>query len=246
MTDLKVIGAGLGRTGTTSLKAALELLGLGPVHHMSVAMKQPREVVRLWKRVAGGEEDALKTIFQGYQSTLDYPGCTHFATFMRWNDRAKVILTVRESPEEWARSAGSTIFSLSWSKKFIMKLLFCFPLTKLYYLQFIQQVSFSAHNMSPMDEGCDLSALYTNWNNHVIKTVPADKLLVYRVDEGWGPLCTFLEVPVPDTKFPHLNNNREFRKSSFFEQTGRLLILAVIVIVMVVVALGLTFGLHKR
>ena len=246
MTDLKVIGAGLGRTGTTSLKTALEQLGLGPCHHMSVAMKQPRDVVKLWERVAAGEEEALRTIFQGYQSTLDYPGCTHFATFMRWNEDAKVILTVRDSPEEWTRSVRSTIFSSSWSKTLLMKLLFSLPLSNLYYLQYIQQVSFNAHNVNPLDPECDLQALYTDWKEHVINTIPEDRLLVYSVKEGWEPLSRFLGVPVPDEKFPHLNNSREFKKDSYFERTRRLIYLAVIVAVLVVIALGLTFGLHKK
>ncbi|KAL5264551.1 hypothetical protein ACHWQZ_G005594 [Mnemiopsis leidyi] len=246
MTDLRVIGAGLGRTGTTSLKTALELLDLGPCHHMSVAMKQPRGVVRLWERVAAGEEDALKIIFRGYRSTLDYPGCTHFATLLDWNDTAKVILTVRDSPGEWARSARSTIFSTSPLRKVLLKLLFCLPLTKLYYLQFIQQTSFSAHNTNPLDPDCDLETLYTNWNAHVKDTVPEDKLLVYNVKEGWEPLCRFLEVPVPGVEFPRLNDRREYKKSSVFERTNRLACLAVVAIILATIALGLSFGLYRK
>ena len=246
MTDLKVIGAGLGRTGTTSLKTALELLDLGPCHHMSVAMKQPREVVSLWESVAKGDKEALKIIFRGYRSTLDYPGCTHFATLLDWNETAKVILTVRDSPKAWARSARSTIFSPSLLRKLLLKLLFCLPLTNLYYLQYIQQTSFSAHNTNPLDPDCDLETLYTTWNNHVKETVPGDKLLVYNVKEGWGPLCRFLEVPVPEVGFPCLNDRREFKKSSVFERTNRLICLAVVVTLIAAIALGLSFGLYRK
>jgi hypothetical protein len=212
---------------------------------MSVAMKQPREVVRLWEMVAAGEEESLKTIFQGYRSTLDYPGCMHFATFLRWNEGAKVILTVRDSPEQWAQSARSTIYSSSWQKTLLTKLLFSLPLTNFYYLQYIQKIAFSAHKTNPTKRNSDLETLYIEWNNHVIETVPDQRLLVYNVKEGWEPLCRFLEVPIPDDEFPFLNDSREFKKVSLFENTSRLICIAAIVTVLVVIALGLTFGLHQ-
>lgn len=181
MTDLHVIGAGLGRTGTSSLKLALEHLGLGPVHHMSVAMTQPPEVVRLWKRVARGttveKEAALKTILGGFKSVLDYPSCTHFATLLAWNPGSKVILTVRDTPEQWAGSARSTIFSTSPTRRLLLHIYFSLPWSRLYYLQFMQESSFSAHPTNPLEEGCDLAGLYSEWNNHVINTTPPERLV---------------------------------------------------------------------
>ena len=85
-----MIGAGLGRTGTSSLMVALEMLGLGPCYHMSEALQQPRELVKLWKVVSEGNEDALRTILGEYRSVLDYPTCLHFITLLKWNEDSKV------------------------------------------------------------------------------------------------------------------------------------------------------------
>ena len=90
MGELHVIGAGLGRTGTSSLKSALEMLGLGPCYHMSEALQQPRRLVKLWKRVSEGKEEDMKTILDGFSSVVDYPTCIYFETLFAWNRDSKV------------------------------------------------------------------------------------------------------------------------------------------------------------
>ena len=242
--DLKVIGAGLGRTGTTSLKQAFEILELGPCHHMSEAMQQPREVVSLWEDVAAGNLEALKRIYRGYHSTLDYPGCTHFATFLAWNPHAKVVLSVRNSPEQWASSAGRTIFSRSVGRKILLQLLFLLPLNNLYYLQYIQKACFRAHAENPLHSGCDLARLYREWEEHVRAAVPAERLLVYNVAQGWEPLCAFLEVPVPEVAFPRQNDGNTYQKTNHFQSSVKWICFLVVVVMVAAIALGLTFGLH--
>ena len=108
--ELEVIGAGLGRTGTLSLRAALEALSFGPCHHMKVVLIEEPASGPLWTQVAEGELDVLKDIYRGFKATVDYPGCLFYQQFLEWNPRAKVILSVRDSPEVWEQSARATIF----------------------------------------------------------------------------------------------------------------------------------------
>ena len=102
MTDLKVIGAGLGRTGTKSLQQALVLLGFGPCHHMTELLPDNQEHLwPMWKEIFNSSEDKsekLKEAFRGYVATTDYPGCLFYKEFLKWNPDAKVILTVRDNP----------------------------------------------------------------------------------------------------------------------------------------------------
>src|SRR5918998_1221530 len=72
-----VIGAGFGRTGTASLKVALEHLGLGPCHHMFEVVAHP-ELLPRWERVVAGEDVDWDEVLEGYRSTVDWPGCTYW------------------------------------------------------------------------------------------------------------------------------------------------------------------------
>lgn len=106
---LEVIGAGLGRTGTTSLTLALERLGFVRCHHMTEVIRHP-ETAKDWERAAEGQPVDWEAILAGYRATTDWPACHFYALFAARYPRAKVILTVRD-PESWFRSTQATIFS---------------------------------------------------------------------------------------------------------------------------------------
>ena len=106
--SLKVIGAGFGRTGTTSLKAALERLGFDRCYHMFEFMEHP-EHAKYWDAASKGKPVDWNALFEGYQSTLDWPGCSYYRDLMQRYPEAKVLLTVRDS-EKWYQSAQKTIF----------------------------------------------------------------------------------------------------------------------------------------
>ena len=105
---LKVISAGFGRTGTTSLKAALEILGFGRCYHMTELIDHP-EHIDAWQTIARGEQPDWQTLFQGYQAIVDFPGYRFYHELLAAYPTAKVLLTVRD-PEQWYESAYHTIY----------------------------------------------------------------------------------------------------------------------------------------
>lgn len=199
--SLKVIGAGLGRTATFSMKFALEHLGLGPCYHMSEVLAGARRNVPLWLDVVSGSPD-WDTVFDGYQSTTDYPACTYWRELAEYYPDARVVLTVRD-PDNWFDSVSETIFSEQ------------------------MQGTLTGTPAGAMMEGTVLGpfgdrirdrAFMTDWfgrrNQEVIDALPPDRLLVYSPREGWEPLCAFLDVPVPDVPFPRVNSRDELGQAS--------------------------------
>jgi len=108
---MKIIGAGLGRTGTSSLKAALEMLGFGPCYHMQEINKHP-EHIPIWLDAVAGKPVDWVTFLQPYQAMLDWPACDHYATLMATYPEAKVLLSVRD-PEKWYDSVHETIYTFN-------------------------------------------------------------------------------------------------------------------------------------
>ena len=200
---MQVIGAGLGRTGTLSLKAALEELGFSPCHHMIEAMKQA-DLGSITETLYHNPDDetALNSMLGGYKAVVDYPGCLFYKQLIKLNPEAKVILSVRESPELWEKSARATIFRAE-DDRFANKPPF---------FKHLLDICAREHGMDVKDPASDLAVLYTEWNARVQRTVPNDKLLVFNVKEGWKPLCEFLGVPVPDKEFPKVNSTESFQK----------------------------------
>ena len=199
---LQVIGAGFGRTGTLSIKSALEALGFGPCYHMIEIFSHP-EAVELWLRVAAGAPVDWEELFGDYRATVDWPGCAFWRDLVEAYPEAKVLLSVRD-PEKWWESANATIFRQAMM-----------PPSDDPGLRNIQRVSLevvaerSFGGIVPDKEG--FIAAFEAHNAAVIREVPADRLLVFRVSEGWGPLCELLGVDVPDAEFPNVNDREFFR-----------------------------------
>ena len=201
---LQVIGAGFGRTGTTSLKAALERLDLGPCHTMLDLFSRP-EQIPLWLQASRGEPVDWAQIYAGYRSTVDWPGARFWREIAAAFPAAKIILTTRE-PKAWYDSAYSSIYAAAMQ-----------PLPE----TGVDPVFASLWHMSREvvwdavfdgrfdDEGHAIEAYEEN-NRRVIDEVDPDRLLVFEVTEGWKPLCDFLGVPIPDEPFPHVNDRAAF------------------------------------
>lgn len=199
---LKVIGAGLGRTGTLSLKLALEHIGLGPCYHMSEVIAQMRSHLPLWIEAAK-DEPQWDTIFAGYQSSTDYPGCMFWRELMATYPEAKVILTTRD-PDKWFESVTATVFSPEHRKMFEGNPM----MAEFFGLTVFGDIEDRLGNRAKMVD------YFNDWNRSLIEEVPPDRLLVYSAGDGWDPLCRFLEVPVPAEPYPRVNSREEMTEST--------------------------------
>ncbi len=189
---LAVIGAGFGRTGTESMKLALERLGLAPCHHMTEVIRNPEQVA-FWRAAMKGERADWETGLSGFRAAVDWPSSFFWRELSAHYADAKVLLTVRD-PESWYRSFAGTILPVasagepdSLGRQILARV-------------FDDRADDPAHAM----------AVFERHNAAVRAAIPPERLLTYRVGDGWAPLCAFLGLPVPDTPFPRSNSTREF------------------------------------
>jgi hypothetical protein len=197
---MQVIGAGLGRTGTYSLKAALNQLGLGPCHHMEGVRQNLPVQVPLWEAAVAGRPDWAK-IYDGYQSAVDWPTASFFRELAVAYPDAKFVLSVR-SPESWAESFGETIYKVLGGKDGA-------PPEMQPWLNMVVKVLEKAGIGDGLDRDGLIKAFVAH-NAAVRQAIPASRLLEFDVKQGWGPLCAFLDMPEPDGPFPRTNDREEF------------------------------------
>jgi len=199
---LKLIGAGFGRTGTMSLRDALEMIGYGPCYHMTSVLQNPH-FAGYWARLGRGEKLDWDMVFDGYVSAVDWPACTYWRELAEYYPDAKVLLTVRD-PERWFQSTQNTIFSRWHRDSFYAE--GSDPdqrdMVKVLYEQTFH------HRQNDHDYAI---SVFEAHNEEVKRTIPKDRLLVYEVKEGWKPLCDFLGVPVPDQPFPRINSSDDWK-----------------------------------
>lgn len=197
---MTVIGAGVGRTGTYSLKLAINQIGLGPCHHMDEVLHHMPVQVPLWSAAAADRADWSK-IYSGYNSAVDWPTACFFRELVNEFPEARFILTQRD-PEKWADSFGATIYKLLAGKDEA-------PDEMRAWLGMASEV-IAKTGFPPGLDRDELVRAFKSHNDAVRETIPASRLLVFEVKEGWQPLCDFLDVPVPDTEFPRTNHREEF------------------------------------
>ncbi len=195
---LRVIGAGLGRTGTASLKVALEQLGIGRCYHMGEVLADPSRIDH-WLDAANGSPD-WDTTFDGYSAAVDYPACTFWRELADLYPEGKVILTVRDA-NSWFESTNATIMAPRFNA----------------YIEpspFGELVRRTIWNTldGRMGDREFMVSYFERRNEEIRAALPAERLLVYEVAQGWGPLCEFLDVPAPDTPFPRINTREETKQ----------------------------------
>jgi Sulfotransferase domain len=200
---LEVIGSGFGRTGTKSLKAALERLGFGPCHHMHEIVVNPDQVAH-WQGLAAGEGADWDAVFAGYRSQVDWPGAHVWRELAAAFPDAKVIHTVRPE-EKWWASFDKTIGKLM-ARHGDLPLP---PHIRDILLAWNDLVGKSTFSGVLDDKEIGLAA-FRQRTKDVREALPPSSLLVFDVAEGWGPLCAFLGVEVPDEPFPHHNLRADF------------------------------------
>jgi Sulfotransferase domain len=209
MADVQVIGAGFGRTGTWSLKAALEQIGCGPSFHMIDLIGHP-DRAGMFLAALNGEDVDWNEVFDGFRSTVDWPGCTFYERILAAYPDAKVILSVRD-PEKWYASAERTIYALKEAAA-RGELVGDGPAAPPEVLGMIKQLIWDTTFEDRFAEKDFAIEVFERHNARVKETVPAEQLLVYEISQGWEPICELLGVPVPDETFPHLNDAESFRQ----------------------------------
>jgi hypothetical protein len=196
--SLQVVGAGVGRTGTHSLKEALEKVLGGPCHHMAEVFAHPQEIP-IWTDAIEGRAVDWDRLMHGYVAQVDWPGASFWPELLDANPDALVILSVRD-PDVWYTSATNTIFQLltisdgemgPWmvSMKRLLGDRFCADLA---------------------DRDAMIAA-FEQHNDEVRRQVPSSQLLEWRPEDGWGPICARLGVPVVAEPFPHSNTTADFK-----------------------------------
>ncbi len=197
---LKVVGAGIGRTGTMSLKIALEQLGFGPCHHMVELLKDMPRQLPLWQAAVAGEPD-WDAVYEGYRSAVDWPTARFYRELHAAFPDAKFVLGHR-SPESWAESFSHTIYlSLADIEKA--------PEEQREWLRMVAKIL----EQTGIPPGLDAEGLAGAFAAHVeaVKAaIPPERLLVFEARDGWEPLCAFLGVPAPDGPYPRTNDRAEF------------------------------------
>jgi len=223
---LSVIGAGIGRTGTESLKAALEVLGFGPCDHMYELLRSTWRVEAL-EALERGDTSQVDTLFADYRSAVDFPFAKYYRELMTAYPDAKVVLTIRDA-DAWYESARKTI--LRGVPPFVV------PVSRVLGLfsrnargfeslaGYAQRALYDGFFEGRAHDRNAMTALFNRWNDTVQATVPAHRLLVFDVRQGWHPLCEFLGVAVPDRPFPRSNDGASFEDRSKLRNVVKLML----------------------
>lgn len=213
---LKVIGAGGPRTGTASLKVALETLGFGHCYHMEWVFNNTHQV-KNWIELFETGTTNFDELFDGFQSIVDFPGHLNYKVLLAQYPEAKVILSERD-PDLWYESSMKTVYSVT-PKTFTEKLAILgkFIRSKRFRqlsgaFRLVEKYLWKGYYENQFHHKEKALSLYHKHNEEVKATVPAEKLLIFRPEHGWEPLCEFLEVPVPDQPYPKKNQRKEFQE----------------------------------
>jgi hypothetical protein len=203
---LRVVGAGLGRTGTHSLKLALEQLLGGPCYHMSELIDREEDTA-IWAAATRGEDVDWAGFLAEYAATVDWPACAFWEPIAAAHPDAVVVLSLRESPEAWVKSFERTIAQAlqkpvpaedpGWVERRRMVLA-------------MVESTFTPDWRDP-DAAREA---YIRHADRVRAAVPAGRLVEYRAGDGWEPLCAALGVEIPAEPFPHTNTTADFRTQS--------------------------------
>jgi Sulfotransferase domain len=207
--SLKVIGAGFGRTGTLSLKLALEQLGFGPCYHMAEVMTRPGDDA-MWLALAKGEASDWRPILDGFQATVDWPSTYFWRELAADNPAAKIILSVRD-PEAWYASAAATIFGrmIEFETLRAGGDADAIDPARRRHMEMINTIIVDNTFGGSLDKAKAIE-VFTAHNDAVRRAMPPERLLVYEPGQGWEPLCRFLDVAVPEAPYPRVNTTDDF------------------------------------
>jgi hypothetical protein len=212
--SIKIIGAGFPRTGTNTLRESLELLGFTKTYHMKQLLVHP-ENLHYWSTLNETGTTNWDALYDGYQATVDFPCYPWYKQHMKQYPEAKVILSIRPF-EKWYLSFYSTIWQSQnppESERIAMgEKIAASPRLQsvMQVMGFAKQTINEGHFQGKFLDKDFMEKVFNDHNEEVKNYVPADRLLVFDVCEGWEPLCKFLDVEVPDESLPHTNKKEDF------------------------------------
>ena len=195
--SLRVIGAGFGRTGTTSLKFALETLLGAPCYHMREALAH-REHISIWREAAAGRMPNWQGFLAGYAAAMSFPASAFWSELADAFPEALVLLSVRD-PESWWTSVRQTIFQVDES-----------PVVSDAHKAMIEALYIRCGIPDRQDREAVIRA-YEAHQARVRDVIAADRLLVWQLGDGWEPICNALDLPIPNEPFPRTNSTAEWR-----------------------------------
>ncbi|KAJ3312430.1 hypothetical protein HDV04_003180 [Boothiomyces sp. JEL0838] len=207
MSNINVICVGFGRTGTSSLSLAIKELGFD-CHHMfdAIQFRNFDLWLKAWKEKQEGKTETLQKILANYQAVSGWPASAFYKELLMLNPKAKVILTIRD-PDSWYTSCSDTIASselrIPW-----MAEMFIFPRMN----ECLDSIVWNGTFNGKFNDKEYAISVYKQHIEEVKACVPADRLLVVHIKEGYKPICDFLSVPIPYTPFPHSNDKEQFQK----------------------------------
>jgi len=198
---VRVVGAGLGRTGTHSLKIALEQLLGGSCYHMVEVFGRPDDIA-VWQDAIDGKPVDWHALMRDFTACVDWPVCGFWSDLADAFPDAIVLLSSRSSPQAWWKSANDTIFAVGRLGP---------PPDPTLAAQ-RKMISGLFERFTPdWDDPAAAQAAYVRHNDEVRAAVPAERLVDWWPGDGWEPICQALGLPVPDVPFPHVNTTDEFR-----------------------------------
>jgi len=207
---VKIIGAGLGRTGTHSLKIALEFLFQGACYHMMELFQRPDDI-QYWQSAADGKKIDWQEFMSPWVATVDWPGAPLFDQMAAAFPDALVLLSTRDS-ETWFKSCNDTIFQLLKAGQSKGR---TEPLTKLMATELKQWLT------TDLSDKNKVISAYEIHNQRVRESVEPGRLIEWSPEDGWLPICSKLNLTVPEIDFPHLNATQDFQATMSAAMEGR-------------------------
>ena len=222
---LKVIGVGFGRTGTLSLKVALEHLGFGPCHHMKEVMLNNAQAEWFSQASRGIEVDWQK-IFKKYSSAVDWPAAAYYQELADTFPEAKIVLGIRD-PDTWYKSVSNTIFKVI--PNFPKWVRFIFPRSDKVF-NMIEKTIWQGEFSGQFEDKRFAIQVYNDRIETIKKAFPPERLLIHSSKDGWKPLCEFLDVAIPVTPYPWLNDSAKIKRAIIVMKILQWLPLAILVL----------------
>jgi hypothetical protein len=211
---MKLIGVGFGRTGTMSLKGALEQLGATPCFHMiDLIMGENKERdLPKWQKVADGGPVDWEDVFDGWEATVDWPGCTRWREIVATFPDAPVLLNHRDF-DGFYKSCQNTILAVKQAAMAgeLEPDSNREPPSPILW-EVIEKMIWQGDFQGRFEDKDWVREMYYDRIETIKREIPSDRLIVWELGkDGWGPLADALGVPTPDEPFPHLHDTNEFR-----------------------------------